>query len=81
MGTKEDLLVGLKPVLLTQTKSDLALGKVTQPIVFADVSKHVWRSLRTNLQTGGALLFFGIKRKDIDKLLREVFEELKVEIK
>lgn len=81
MGTKEDLLAGLKPVLLTQTKSDLASGKVTQPIVFVDVSKYVWRSLRTNLQTAGAIMFLGIKREDIDKLLREVFVELKVEVK
>lgn len=81
MGVKETLLSGLKPVLTHTVKSGMAEGKLVQPVDFAQTSENVWKHLRTNVQTAGAIMAFRIKREDIDKMLREVFADLKVEVK
>ncbi len=81
MGVKETLLSGLKPVLTHTIKSGMAEGKLVQPVDFAVTSENVWKHLRTNIQTAGALMAFRIKREEIDQLLREVFKDLKVEVK
>ena len=81
MSVKEDLLSGLKPALTSQIRSDLDSGRIKQPVELEVITKSTWHALRTNVQTAGALLVFGIKREEIDTLLREVFEDLKAKVK
>ncbi len=81
MGIKENVLEGLKPQVLEQVKVGIANGKLKQPVDFVETSKAIWQHIRTNPMTCGATMTFGIKREDIDKLVREVFIELKVEVK
>lgn len=81
MGAKELLLNGLKPVLTEQIRGDIASGKLKQPVEMETICKSVWKHLRTNVQTAGAIMAFRIKREEIDSLLKEVFSDLNVEIK
>lgn len=81
MGAKEDLLTGLKPALTNIVKDGIAQGKLKQPVIFAKTSKDVWHRLQMKPATAGALLLFQIKREDIDTILKEVFADLKVEVK
>jgi len=81
VGVKETLLSGLKPALTAQVKAGLDKGLLKQPVSFKETSDNVWKRCRTNIQTAGAIMAFGIKREDIDKLVREVFADLNVEVK
>ena len=81
MGIKETLLFGLKPALTQQIKGDLASGRLKQPVDLDAISKSVWKALQANIETGGAILLFRIKKEEIADLLRQVFTDLKVEIK
>lgn len=80
MGLRDALLAGLKPALIETVATGIAKGDLKQPVNFAEVSKNVWHRVRMNPQTAGALIVFKIKREDIDSLLRQVFEELKIEV-
>lgn len=81
MGVKETILSGLKPALTAQVKAGLEKGLLKQPVDFKTTSDSVWKRCKTNVQTAGAIMAFGIKREDIDKILREVFTDLNVEVK
>jgi hypothetical protein len=81
VGVKESLLSGLKPALTAQVKAGIDNGQLKQPVDFKVTSDNVWKRCKTNIQTAGAIMAFGIKREDIDRILREVFADLKVEVK
>jgi hypothetical protein len=67
--------------LTQQIKGDLASGRLKQPVDLDAISKSVWKALQANIETGGAILLFRIKKEEIADLLRQVFTDLKVEIK
>ncbi len=81
MDLKQQILDGLKLVLLENFKKDIDSGKLVSPIDFETKLDDVWKRLRLNPQTAGAIMLFRLKQEDIGKLLREVFTELGVEVK
>jgi hypothetical protein len=80
MGIKETILEGLKPAVTQQVREGLDKGLLKQPVDFKATADNVWKRLRVNVQTAGAMMAFGIKREDIDSLLRDVFKDLNVTV-
>jgi Holliday junction resolvase RusA-like endonuclease len=81
MVVKDLILAGLKPALALQLKAGVDSGVLKQPVDFKAISESAWRNARSNLQTAGAIMVFHITREDLDKVIREVFVDLKVELK
>ena len=81
MGIKEQILEGLKPALTAQIKSDVDAGRIKQPVNFNQTMDVIWRTLRMNVQTAGAIIAFGIKKEDVGAIVKQVFVDLKIEIK
>ena len=81
-SVKEQILEGLKPALTAKIKADIInTGILRGPISLESVTDRIWKRLRTNVQTAGALIAFGIKKSEIDDIVKQVFEELGIEVK
>jgi len=80
MDVKESLLEGLKPALTEQIKQEMAKGELQQPVDFEATMDRIWRALRMNVQTAGALMVFKIKRDDVSTIVKQVLMDLKIEV-
>lgn len=78
---RDQLLSGLKPAVVQQMKAESESGQLKTPVDFEEMSERVWNALRTNVQTAGALMFFKIKKADIEIVLHEALAELNIEEK
>ncbi len=81
MGVKEGILSGLKPALVDEIRKGLQTGRLKQPIDMRETMDNIWKRLRMNVQTSGAILIFGIKKEDLEPVVCDAFKDLGVQIK